>query len=125
MNLRVGFELVFSCSQHTPMLLMLNMHSSHVNDVIVPDRVRIDRPLSLTQYHDSFGNLCSRIVTPSEGYLTLSTEALLNVSDSPERPAPDNSPESGGASTRRVHPVSPGKQILRNRPAIEHGMGDV
>jgi transglutaminase-like putative cysteine protease len=90
MNLRVGFELVFACTQRTPMLLMLNTHSSHVNDVIVPDRLRIDRALPLTQYHDSFGNLCSRIVTPPDGYLTVSTEALLRVSEHPEVPGPDN-----------------------------------
>ncbi|RFU48369.1 transglutaminase family protein [Paraburkholderia sp. DHOC27] len=90
MNLRVGFELVFSCMQRTPMLLMLNTHASHANEVIVPDRLRIDRPLPLAQYYDSFGNLCSRIVTPSNGYLTISTEALLNVSERPEQPGPDN-----------------------------------
>jgi len=90
MNLRIGFELGFSCSQPIPMLLMLNTHSSHVNDVIEPDRLQIDPPISLTQYHDSFGNLCSRLVTPSSGFLTLSTEALLNVPDRPEEPAAEN-----------------------------------
>jgi transglutaminase-like putative cysteine protease len=90
MNLRVGFELVFSCSQPIPMLLMLNTHSSHVDDVIEPDRLQIDPPTPLTQYHDSFGNLCSRLITPSYGFLTLSTEALLNVPDRPEEPAAEN-----------------------------------
>jgi transglutaminase-like putative cysteine protease len=90
MNLRVGFELVFSCSQPIPMLLMLNTHSSHVDDVIEPDRLRIDPPIPRTQYHDSFGNLCSRLVTPSYGSLTLSTEALLKVPDRPEEPAAEN-----------------------------------
>jgi transglutaminase-like putative cysteine protease len=90
MNLRVGFELVFACSQPTPMLLMLNTHASHVNAVILPDRLRVDPPLPLTQYHDSFGNLCSRLVTPSYGFLTLSTEALLDVPGSPESPPLDN-----------------------------------
>jgi transglutaminase-like putative cysteine protease len=90
MNLRVGFELVFSCSQPTPMLLMLNTHASHVNEVLVPDRLVIDPPIPLTQYRDAFGNLCSRIVTPSQGNLTLSTEAVLSVADAPEELAPDN-----------------------------------
>lgn len=44
MNLRVGFGLVFSCSQPTPMLLMLNTHASHVNEVLVPDRLLVDPP---------------------------------------------------------------------------------
>ncbi|WNC91268.1 transglutaminase family protein [Paraburkholderia sp. FT54] len=90
MNLRVGFELVFSCSQPIPMLLMLNTHSSHVDDVIEADRLQVDPPIPLTQYHDSFGNLCSRLVTPSSGYLALSTEALLSVADHPEEPPPEN-----------------------------------
>jgi len=84
MKLRVGFELVFSCSQPVPMLLMLNTHSSHVNEVLVPDLLRIDPPCPLTQYRDAFGNLCSRIVTPSHGDLAISTEALLDVSAQPE-----------------------------------------
>jgi len=95
MKLRVGYEMVYSCSQATPMLLMLNTHSSHVNNILVPDRLIVDPPVPLSQYYDSFGNLCSRLVTPSQDYLKLSTEALLDVLDTPEVPPADG----------RQHPV--------------------
>jgi transglutaminase-like putative cysteine protease len=91
MKLRVGYEMVYTCSQSTPMLLMLNTHSSYVNEIIVPDRLIVEPALPLTKYYDSFGNLCSRLVTPPDGQLSLSTEALINVPDKPEKPHMDGS----------------------------------
>jgi transglutaminase-like putative cysteine protease len=84
MKLRVGYQLVYSCPQPTPMLLMLNTHSSNVNAVLIADRLVVDPPVPMHQYYDSFGNLCSRLITPSEGHLSLSTEALLDVPDTHE-----------------------------------------
>ena len=83
MKLRVGYELVYECAQPTPMLLMLNTHYSRVQDVLRADVLRVDPPVPITQYRDGFGNLCSRIVAP-QGYISLSTTALLNISDRPE-----------------------------------------
>ncbi|MGA7814630.1 transglutaminase-like domain-containing protein [Caballeronia sp.] len=83
MKLRVGYELVYQCPQWTPMLLMLNVHSSRVGDVLVPDRINVFPAVPIKQYYDSFGNLCSRIVSPP-GQLTLSTYALLEVPEHPE-----------------------------------------
>jgi transglutaminase-like putative cysteine protease len=88
MKLRVGYELVYECAQPTPMLLMLNVHASRVPDLIVPDRLNVFPWVPVTQYYDSFGNLCSRLVAPP-GQLTLSTQAMLEVSEYPESPDPD------------------------------------
>ncbi|GAB7537951.1 transglutaminase family protein [Burkholderia sp. 3C] len=71
------------------MMLMLNTHFSHANDIVVPDVLVTHPPLPLHQYRDGFGNLCSRIVAPV-GRLDLSTTALLNVSGEMEtRPSND------------------------------------
>ena len=78
MKLRVGYELAFDCCQPTPMMLMLNIHSSRLGDVLIPDVLRTNPFVPVWQYHDSFGNLCSRIVAPP-GRIVLSTDALLNV----------------------------------------------
>jgi transglutaminase-like putative cysteine protease len=91
MKLRVGCELAYECVQPIPMLLMLNTHFSRAQDVIVADLLVIDPPTPVRQYRDNFGNLCSRIVT-SPGLNTISTTALLNISDEFET-FPDDAPQ--------------------------------
>jgi transglutaminase-like putative cysteine protease len=83
MRLKVGYHLVYDCPQPTPMMLMLNTHFSRVDDVLVPDVLMTDPPVPIRQYRDGFGNLCARIVAP-QGRISLSTAALLEVSDQPE-----------------------------------------
>ncbi|WP_326491260.1 hypothetical protein [Paraburkholderia sp. HD33-4] len=83
MKLRVGYDLSYECPQVTPMMLMLNTHFSHAKDIILADLLLTDPPLSISQYRDLFGNLCSRIVAPI-GRVALRTTALLNVPDAME-----------------------------------------
>ncbi|KXU83698.1 transglutaminase [Paraburkholderia monticola] len=84
MKLRVGYELIYECVQPTPMMLMLNTHFSRAQDVLSADLLAVDPPVAITQYRDTFGNLCSRIVAPP-GLISLSTTALLDISDQPEK----------------------------------------
>ncbi|WP_044021869.1 transglutaminase-like domain-containing protein [Paraburkholderia graminis] len=88
MKLRVGYELSFECPGPTPMMLMLNTHSSHAKDILVADVLVTDPPVPIVQYRDGYGNLCSRIVAPA-GRIGLSTTALLNVPESMETPPID------------------------------------
>jgi len=37
MLIQVGYELSLNCSQETPMIFMLNIHSSRASDVVTPD----------------------------------------------------------------------------------------
>lgn len=87
MKLRVGYELVYECPQPTPMLLMLNTHFSFAPQVLSADLLKVDPPVPIAQYRDSFGNLCSRLVAP-KGLIALSTEAVLEVSGEFETPEP-------------------------------------
>ena len=41
MQIKVGFELVYTCPQPTPMILMVNIHYSRASDLAVPDHLRI------------------------------------------------------------------------------------
>jgi len=84
MKLRVGFQLTYSCTQATPAVLLLNTHPSMSDKVVVADRISFDPPVAFTHYYDGFGNLCTRIVTPSKGALTVATEGVLEVPDTPE-----------------------------------------
>jgi transglutaminase-like putative cysteine protease len=64
MLIQVGYELLFNCSQETPMILMVNVHYSRASDIVTPDLLTTDPATPITAYRDSFGNWCSRIVAP-------------------------------------------------------------
>jgi transglutaminase-like putative cysteine protease len=86
MQIRLGYDLVYDCPQPTPMLLMLNLHHTHVADVVVPDHLVTTPPLSIRGYRDGFGNWCNRIVAPA-GRTRLSANAIVNHNGKPDRVA--------------------------------------
>ena len=65
MQIRVGYELTYSCPQATPMILTLNIHDSRASDIVVPDPVCTSPSSPVSGYCDSFGNWCTRLVAPS------------------------------------------------------------
>ena len=73
MRIRAGYEIAYDCPQPTPMLLVLSVHPSRLQDLEGPHRIAFDPPLEAQDYHDGFGNICTRIVAP-EGRLTISTD---------------------------------------------------
>jgi transglutaminase-like putative cysteine protease len=83
MQLRVGYELVYECSQPTPMILTLNIHYTRVSDLVTPDHIGITPPIPIAAYRDGFGNWCSRIVAP-QGATRISTDARINDSGLPD-----------------------------------------
>ena len=83
LQLRVGYELIYDFPRQTPMALMLNIHHSRANDIVVPDRMITDPEIPVTSYRDGFGNWCSRILAPA-GRLRLSADALLYDSGEPD-----------------------------------------
>jgi|SRR5579871_2564023 len=88
MQIRLGYELVFESAQATPMILMLNVHSSRVNDLIRPDFMTTYPRTPLHTYFDSYGNLCTRLLAPS-GTIRITADALINDSGLPEPVVPD------------------------------------
>ncbi len=79
MQIRAGFELIYECSQPTPMILMLNIHYTRASDLVVPDHLVTVPSLPISAYRDSFGNWCSRVVAPA-GVTRIRTDALVNDS---------------------------------------------
>ncbi len=88
MQIRVGFEMSFSCPQPTPMLLVLNIHHERASDLLRPDLIVTHPAVPMTAYRDLFGNWCSRIVAPT-GRIDIRTDALVNDSGLPDIVAPD------------------------------------
>ncbi len=43
--IKVGYELIYDCPQPTPMLLMLNIHYSHANEIVIPDSLVVSPPV--------------------------------------------------------------------------------
>lgn len=79
MLIRIGYELVYTCTQPTPMVLMLNVHYTRVSDLVEPDSLRTHPSLPLAGYRDGFGNWCTRLTLPA-GQTRLSSVALIRDS---------------------------------------------
>ena len=76
MNLKVGFELLYECPQPVPMILLVNVHSSRVADILVPDVLATEPFVPVIAYRDSFGNWCRRLIAPA-GLLRLSASGVV------------------------------------------------
>jgi transglutaminase-like putative cysteine protease len=83
MLIQVGYELVFNCTQRTPMILMVNVHYSRSSDIVTPDHLTTDPGVPITAYRDGFGNWCSRIVAPI-GRIRLKGAGVVTDSGQPD-----------------------------------------
>src|SRR5580698_987046 len=88
MRIRVGYEITYECPQPTPMLALLNVHASRSGDLETPAVVRTTPHIPITQYHDGFGNLCSRLVLPP-GRTVLSADFVVRDSGEPDPVSPE------------------------------------
>jgi transglutaminase-like putative cysteine protease len=83
MNLRIGYELIYDFPQPTPAILVVNVHSSRAADLVVRDELVAEPHTPISDYHDSFGNRCCRILAPA-GRLRLTTDAVISDSGRPD-----------------------------------------
>src|SRR5579862_5956237 len=65
MKIRVGYELIYTCPQDTPMILTLSVHYSRTSDMVIPDHLSTSPSVPIRAYRDGFGNWCNRIVAPA------------------------------------------------------------
>jgi transglutaminase-like putative cysteine protease len=79
MQIQIGYDLIYTCPQPTPMILTLNVHYSRVSDLVTPDHIITSPPAPMRAYRDGFGNWCSRTVAPA-GEFRITTTALINDS---------------------------------------------
>jgi len=83
LQIRTGFELVYSFPQPTPLILVVNTHHSRAADIIVPDRLMTEPLMPLSGYRDAFGNWCYRGLAPA-GRVRLSTDCIIRDSGQPD-----------------------------------------
>jgi transglutaminase-like putative cysteine protease len=86
-NIRFGYELTYSCPQPTPMVLMLNVHPSRTDDLIVADDMRMDPEVPVSVYRDGFGNTCTRVEAPA-GQTKITADGIIRDSGVPEAAYP-------------------------------------
>jgi transglutaminase-like putative cysteine protease len=87
-KIRVGYEISYDCPKPTPMLLVLSVHPSRRADFLTPARIVFDPPIHSTDYHDGFGNICTRILAPA-GTLTISSDQIVADPGTADIVAPD------------------------------------
>jgi transglutaminase-like putative cysteine protease len=87
MQIKVGYELVYSCPRPTPMIVTLNVHYSRVSDLIQPDTLILRPSVPVTAYRDSYGNWCSRILAPA-GQIRLTGNAVVADAGTPDSVLP-------------------------------------
>jgi transglutaminase-like putative cysteine protease len=88
MKIRAGYKISYECAQLTPMIAMLNVHPSRVQDLVTPDDLILEPPVPANSYRDGFGNVCHVIHAP-KGRLTISSDFVIRDSGKPDDVAPD------------------------------------
>ena len=83
MLIRLAYDIQFYLPAPVAMVALLNVHPSRVQDLLEPDEMQTEPGFEVTNYIDTFGNLCSRFVAPS-GPLRLTNSTLIRASDSPD-----------------------------------------
>jgi len=74
MKINVGCELTVICPQPTPLLLLLQPHSSRQQDLLGADPILVEPAVPVEEFCDSQGNRCCRLVAPAgESHISLST----------------------------------------------------
>jgi transglutaminase-like putative cysteine protease len=83
MQLRTGYELIYSFPQPTPIILIVNIHDSRAADIVVPDLLTVEPPIPVRDYRDTFGNRCHRLLAPA-GRLRLTADGVIRDSGLPD-----------------------------------------
>lgn len=76
MRIRLGYEIIVSHPQPTPMLAHLSVHDERAPNLMAPDRLETHPAIAVTQYRDGFGNKVSRFTAPA-GQTRLCGDALI------------------------------------------------
>lgn len=88
MRISIGCNMTFDLPQVTPVVTLLNVHSSRASDLEHPDVLLTDPAVRVTGYRDLYGNWCSRLVAPP-GQFTVGANAVIHDDGLPDPALPD------------------------------------
>ncbi|HTC44231.1 MAG TPA: transglutaminase family protein [Steroidobacteraceae bacterium] len=83
MYIRFGYDLLYSTSTPTHMILMLHPHLGRDQKYVVADKMQLSRPVPQRLYTDGFGNNCTRVELPT-GSTRITSDALIEDTGMPE-----------------------------------------
>ncbi len=83
MLIRLGYDIRFEVNQPVPFVALLSVHPSRRGDLEEPDRLTVEPAVRVTEYEDSFGNICTRFVAPP-GPVKLTNSTLIRDSGAPD-----------------------------------------
>jgi transglutaminase-like putative cysteine protease len=83
MIIRVGFEAAFDFAEPTAVVLMGYVHPERAPTIRQLDRISVTPQVFVSEYYDTYGNLCGRTVVPA-GQVTFRTSALIEDDGLPD-----------------------------------------
>src|ERR1039457_7250310 len=83
MQLRIGYELIYSFPRSSPIILVVKIHDSRTSHMVVPHSLPIQPPIPVTCYRDTFGNQCHRVFAPA-GRLRLTADGVIRDNGKPD-----------------------------------------
>jgi transglutaminase-like putative cysteine protease len=78
MKIRAGYDIAFTVPHPTPIILMLSVHPSRAKDLVTSQKMLTEPNLSLREYRDMFGNVCTRVLAPAGAVQLSSTFDILD-----------------------------------------------
>ncbi len=87
MLLRLGYDMLFDIPEPVACVAQLRVHPSRTSGLRGPDHVHVEPNVSVEDYTDSFGNLCTRFLAPP-GQLRLKNDFLFEDPGLPDPASP-------------------------------------
>jgi transglutaminase-like putative cysteine protease len=93
MLIRYGYEIELVCPQATPLICLMSVQADRLQDLCSPEIATTTPSVPMATYHDSYGNLCRRLIAPA-GETILRGDATIRDSgrSDPAFPDADESP---------------------------------
>lgn len=83
MLIQIGYDIRFQTTSAVPMIALLRVHPSRRLDLRESDRLTTEPNVPISEYVDTFGNLCDRFVLPA-GESRLYSQCLIEDSGEPD-----------------------------------------
>ncbi len=83
MLISVGYEVAFLFEKPSPLLALGLIHPDVASRIRKPENLRVEPPVSVTEYLDGYGNRCSRMVVPA-GRVVLKNDAIVEDTGMPD-----------------------------------------